>query len=258
VSYRSTLKGLSAGYLQIWKPFKNCFISERRVREACKDHETGVVVLFAVGLGLVLFSEDSEAVPYWRLALFHQFGKHSFEIGTYGLAADVYSPNTDSGPTNSFTDYAFDAQFQYVSNPRLFSLHATWIHEDQDYQASYPQGATSNASYTPKTFKINAGYFYTTRYGIFGGYTGYFSTTGTSDPLLYPPDPVYGSATGSPYSNGFSLEADWVSKKNTNSLSSTRCIRNSTAVRQTMTDPVGTHATTTRSICSYGLCSEST
>jgi hypothetical protein len=152
------------------------------------------------------------AVPYWRLSLFHQFGKHSFEIGTYGLSADVYAPGTDSGSTNSFTDYAFDGQYQFISNPHQFTLRTTWIHENQDYRASYPQGGTSNSSDTLKTFKINAGYFYTTRYGIFGGYAGYFSTTGTNDALLYAPDPVDGSATGSPNSNGFILEANWLFK----------------------------------------------
>lgn len=152
------------------------------------------------------------AVPYWRLALYHQSGKHSFEIGTYGLTADVYPSGTDSGPTDAFTDYAFDAQYQFISNPHLFSLNATWIHEQQDWNASYGLGATSNPSDTLKTFKINAAYHHTTLYGIFGGYVGYFSTTGDTDPLLYLPDPVDGSQTGSPKSNGFILEADWVFK----------------------------------------------
>jgi hypothetical protein len=152
------------------------------------------------------------AVPYGRLALYHQSGNHAFEIGSYGLKADVYPAGTDTGPTDSFTDYAFDAQYQFISNPHLFSLHATWIHEKQDWNTSYGLGVTSNSSDTLKTFKINAGYFYTTRYGIFGGYAGYFSTAGDTDTLLYSPDPVDGSRTGSPDSNGFILEADWVFK----------------------------------------------
>jgi hypothetical protein len=153
------------------------------------------------------------AVPYWRLALYHQSSNHSFEIGTYGLKADVYPGGTDTGPTDSYTDYAFDAEYQFISNPHRFTLRATWIHEDQDWNASYGLGSTSNASDTLKTFKINAGYFYTTQYGVFGGYAGYFSTTGDTDPLLYSPDPVDGSRTGSPDSKGFILEADWVFKE---------------------------------------------
>lgn len=153
------------------------------------------------------------AVPYWRVALYHARNNHSFEIGTYGLTADVYPGGSDSGPTNSFTDYAFDAQYQFNSNPHLLTLRATWIHEDQDWKESYSLGDTSNPSDTLKTFKINAGYFYRSKYGTFGGYAGYFSTTGDTDPALYAPDPVDGSRTGSPDSNGWILEADWIFKE---------------------------------------------
>jgi len=154
------------------------------------------------------------AVPYWRLALFHQWNPHFFEVGTYGITADAYPGGTDSGPTNSFTDYAFDGQYQFISPPHLFTLRATWIHEDQDWDASYTLGDTSNSSDTLETLKINAGYFYRSRnYGTFGGYFGYFSTTGDTDPLLYSPNPVDGSRTGEPDSNGFILQGVWVVKE---------------------------------------------
>jgi hypothetical protein len=152
------------------------------------------------------------AVPYWRLALYHQWSKHSCEIGTYGLKADVYPGDTDTGPTDSFTDYAFDAQYQFISNPHLFTLRATWIHEDQDWDASYILGTASNPSDTLKTFKINAGYFFNSKYGAFGGYGGYFSTSGDTDASLYAPSPVDGSRTGEPDSKGFILESDWLLK----------------------------------------------
>ena len=150
------------------------------------------------------------AVPYWRFSLYHHWFHHSFEIGTYGLRADVYPGGTDTGPTDTFTDYAFDGEYQFISNPHRFTLRTTWIHEDQDWDASHGLGATSHTSDMLKTFKINAGYFYTSHYGIFGGYAGYFSTTGDTDMLLYSTDPVDGSRTGSPDSRGFILEADWV------------------------------------------------
>jgi len=153
------------------------------------------------------------AVPYWRLALYHDWSEHSFEIGTYGLTADVYAGGADSGPTDSFTDYAFDAQYQFHLNPHLFTLRATWIHEDQDWDASYGLGLTGNPDDTLKTLKINASYFYSSRYGVFGGYAGYFSTTGDTDTTLYSPDPVDGSRTGKPDSKGFILELDWLFKE---------------------------------------------
>ena len=150
------------------------------------------------------------AVPCWRLALQHQWQRHYVEVGTYGIQANVYSGSDDSGPTNRFTDYAFDLQYQYIANPHLISLETTWIHENQDWNADYASGMTSNPSDTLKTYKANANYYYRSRYGTFGGTLGYFSTTGDSDPLLYSPDPVDGSQTGSPDSKGFIFEADYV------------------------------------------------
>ena len=46
--------------------------------------------------------------------------------------------------------------------------------------------------------------------GDFGGSAGYFSTTGNSDSLLYAPNPVDGSRTGKPNSDGFILELDYL------------------------------------------------
>jgi hypothetical protein len=46
--------------------------------------------------------------------------------------------------------------------------------------------------------------------GDIGGSIAYFSTTGKTGNLLYSPDSVGGSRTGSPNSNGFILEADYL------------------------------------------------
>lgn len=153
------------------------------------------------------------AAPCWRLALQHQWNKHYVEVGTYGIQADVYPGGDNSGPTNRFTDYAFDVQYQYISNPHLVTLETTWIHENQDWDAGHPSGRTSNASDTLESYKVNANYYYRSHYGTFGGTLAYFSTTGDSDPLLYGPDPIDGSRTGSPDSKGFIIQADYVFKK---------------------------------------------
>ena len=153
------------------------------------------------------------AVPYWRLALFHQVKKHAFELGTYGITADIYPEGLISGPTNQFTDYAFDGQYQYISAPHLFTLRATWIHEDQDWDASFALGNVTNPSDTLETFKVNASYFYNYHFGTIGGYLGYFSTDGDTDPLLYPADSLDGSRTGSPDSSGFILQANYLLKE---------------------------------------------
>jgi hypothetical protein len=149
------------------------------------------------------------AVPYWRLALQQQWNEHSLSVGTYGLVADIFPGGINSGPTDKFTDIALDAQYQYISKKHRFSLQTTWIHEKQNWDASFPD-STANPSDTLRTFRANANYYYRSSVGDVGGSVAYFSTTGDTDPTLYSPGPISGSGTGSPNSNGFVLQADYL------------------------------------------------
>jgi hypothetical protein len=163
-----------------------------------------------LGAGTTTDTVVHGAVPYWRLALQHQWGKHSLELGTYGLYAKISPLGRTSGPTDSFTDIAFDAQYQYISNKHILSAQTTWIHENQDWDASFPLGSTAKQSSFLNTFKINVNYYYKSHFGMLGGTVAYFSTTGPRDSFLYAPDPVDGSRTGSPNSAGFILELDYL------------------------------------------------
>jgi hypothetical protein len=150
------------------------------------------------------------AAPYWRLALQHQWDKHSLSAGTYGIWAGIFPEGMNHGPTDRFTDIAFDAQYQYIGSKHLLSVRTTWIHEKQDWNASFPLGNTANQTDSLDTSKVNLSYFYKSQIGRIGGSLGYFSTTGKRDNLLYSPGPVDGSSTGNPNSNGFILEADYI------------------------------------------------
>ncbi len=156
--------------------------------------------------------------PYWRLAVEKSWNAHSLEIGTYGLYAKVFPggaatpPAPLSGPTDKFLDYAFDAQYQYITDPHIVTLHTTWINEKQDWNASLPLGLTANSTDRLTTFKINGIYYYKR---TVGGSLGYFSTAGTSDTGLYTPASVTGSANGSPDSSGWVAELDYLPWINT-------------------------------------------
>jgi hypothetical protein len=150
--------------------------------------------------------------PYWRVVLAHHWGKQSLSLGTYGLVANIFPGGVSSGPTDKFTDTAFDAQYQYIGTKHLFSVATTWIHEKQDWNASFPVGLTANQSDKLDTFRINANYYYRSSWGTLGGIVSYFSTTGDQDTGLYAPASVTGSITGSPDSRGFILQADYVLK----------------------------------------------
>ncbi len=149
--------------------------------------------------------------PYWRIAGEKSWGNHTLEVGTYGLYVKKY-PSGVTGPTDNFTDYAFDAQYQYITDPHIVTVHTTWIHEKQDWNASFPLGITTNSSDTLETFKINGIYYYKR---TVGASLGYFATTGDTDPLLYAPNSVIGSANGKPDSNGWIVEFDYLPWLNT-------------------------------------------
>ena len=89
--------------------------------------------------------------PYYRVALTHDWGAHSAMVGAYGMYAKVYANNNDLGAgTNKFTDNAFDAQYQYITNPHVFTSQFTYIHERQNWDASFPAGETSETSLEAK------------------------------------------------------------------------------------------------------------
>jgi hypothetical protein len=147
------------------------------------------------------------AAPYWRLAVSHQWGAHDLEVGTYGLSVDLYPGDGPlTGPTNRFRDLAVDAQYQWMAGKNAVTVHTTWIHEKQEWDAGVEDGAAANPTDTLKTFRVDGSYLFDQRVA---GTIGFFSTSGDGDALLYPPDSVDGSRTGSPDSRGFVLEADY-------------------------------------------------
>jgi hypothetical protein len=164
-----------------------------------------------LGAGTVTDMLADGVVPYWRVFLQHQWQKHSLMIGHYGMVTQVFPGGQTQGGSDQFTDIAFDAQYQYISAKHLFSIAATWIHEIQDWQASFALGDTANQTDHLDTFRINCNYHYrSSHYGTMGGTLGYFLTDGNQDNLLYAPNPVDGSRNGRPNSNGLILQADYL------------------------------------------------
>jgi hypothetical protein len=158
----------------------------------------------------------SGIAPYWRVAWEKDWGRNSFEIGTYGFAPHLYPGNGVplSGPTNDYTDVAGDLQYQYIGSNNIFSLAATAIHEIQDYHVA---GFASNSSDTLNTARITGSWYYQRRYG---GNIQFFDTWGTSDATLYTTGATDGtnSANGSPDTNGVTLQADYMPWENTRLL----------------------------------------
>lgn len=142
--------------------------------------------------------------PYWRAAWQELTGKTQYEFGTYGMHLKS-TPNAitqaDGTPLpfqDSFTDWAFDTQIdRTIARTDVLSFRATYIRENSSLMATVP-GQPSNHL---NTLLANAEYHIGNKYT---GTFGWFNTTGTSNPGLYPPDvPITGNFNGDPRGTGY-------------------------------------------------------
>lgn len=154
----------------------------------------------ALGVVPVSGSNSYEGViPYWRVALEHAFGDHYFELGTFGLASNVFLGGQDNlGRSDHLTDVALDATYNFTgSENHLVTGYVTYIHENQTLgESSFVLGANRRDSLD--TLRVNGSYSYQNTYTLSGQY---FQTTGTTDA------PLYG---GSPNSRGWNWEIAYV------------------------------------------------
>ena len=160
--------------------------------------------------GTVITNQVDGIAPYWRLYLQHQWGKHTFMLGHYGMVTNIFPQGQTRGNSDQFVDIAFDSQYQYNGKKHKFSIEATWIHEIQDWYASFALGNTGCRYNNLDTLRFNINYYYWSHYGTFGGTVAYFNTFGGRDRVLYAPDPVGGSRNGLPNNNGVILQAQYL------------------------------------------------
>ncbi len=145
--------------------------------------------------------------PYWRAALAPKWGNNSAEVGVFGLSSALYPQRITTNGTDQLTDVGIDAQYQFIGERDGISLHASWIHETQDWNASAPLGFTANAHDSLNSVNAKVSYLYDQ---TVGASVGYFNISGTKDPGLYAPDPIGGSNNGSPGSSGWIAEVDYM------------------------------------------------
>ncbi len=138
-------------------------------------------------------------IPYWRVALQHDFGDHYLELGTFGLSTDVFPGGDESAHrTDHVIDTAVDATYLYNGGgDHIVTGYVTYIHESQSLDASHLLLGT-NAHDSLSTFRINGSYSYKNTY-TFSAQR--FATSGTADKALY---------GGNPDSSGWNLELAYV------------------------------------------------
>lgn len=136
--------------------------------------------------------------PYWRFAYHSEGNTTAWEVGTYGLSADLHVNNLDpSTPTSRYRDYALDGQYQFIDGKNRWSAQATWIHEKVTWD---PSVGASNGSDRLDSWRVKGSYMYDNKVG---GSLGFFGVNGDSDAGLYGGS----SNTSSPNSQGYIVEA---------------------------------------------------
>ncbi len=143
-----------------------------------------------------------DIAPYWKVAYTQASGNHSLEVAVFGLQADTYPGRVNTAGKDHILDVGFDAQYQLSLGKNDFTGLFSAIHEWQNWDASFELGNTSNLRDNLWSLKATIDYLYDKTYGAA---ISYFLVNGKSDPLLYPD-----SATGSPVSDGFVLQLNWL------------------------------------------------
>ncbi|MBV9696510.1 MAG: cytochrome C, partial [Gammaproteobacteria bacterium] len=145
--------------------------------------------------------------PYWRVAYQGGSDPYYFSVGAFGLSAKL-QPDPTVPATDRFTDVAFDATFQYVNEGRsALTVNAAVIHESASLGASFAAGATGSDSNHLTSSHLDATYTWQQTWSVGAGV---FDVSGGSDSTLYAPDPVDGSLAGSPDTQGYIVQLEWI------------------------------------------------
>jgi hypothetical protein len=161
----------------------------------------------------------SGIAPYWRVAVEPHWGRNWLEFGAFGMSAQVhpwtfaqdsngYYIDQTFPQTDRYTDIAFDTQYQYQGDNYWLTLRGTYIHESQNFAASFANNAgPANPTDTLNSLRAYASLAYgnDNRIVLSGQY---FDVWGSPDAGLYG-DPDL-NPNGSPNTNGFVAEIAYI------------------------------------------------
>jgi hypothetical protein len=145
------------------------------------------------------------AAPYARIAVQHDVGPGSLEVGAVGLQAEIF-PGLDrtTGFADRFTDVGVDGSYiATFADGDVAAANARYLVERQRLDATCTLNGAPRATCADNTlrdFRIDGSYYYRRRYGVT---VQYFSTTGSANPVLYAADRTF-----KPDSSGVMLQVD--------------------------------------------------
>jgi hypothetical protein len=137
--------------------------------------------------------------PYWRFALQKQFSDQYVELGTFGMSTQMYTAGV-SGLTDRYTDLGLDLNYERPFGDNDLTIHTTYINEKRSLDGTFDASGSASNYYLHQQIGFSV---------------GYFTIAGDGDAILYAPGAIEGSATGSPNSNGFIAQFEYLPWYNT-------------------------------------------
>lgn len=145
------------------------------------------------------FNVIKNFVPYWRLALQHEWNNNYLELGTFGIASTQYLSGI-SGAMDKFFDAGIDLQYERTMPFGSFSLHSSFVNENEVRDLS------TETNYNFQSLKVDVnGYL---KNGC-GATIGYFNNTGSPDVANFP------NGDNKPNSSGFIFQLEYLPWYNT-------------------------------------------
>ena len=158
---------------------------------------------------------------YWRAyaeQLLGEYGK--LMLGTFGLAGNVAPTYNSSGPTNFITEFNIDSNYSYMFDKKNMLMFMTrYSRDNMTMTGSKQLGISANARNSLNQMMLMGMYTYDQTYTLsfmwqdtWGSTDGCLYNGGCTDSAWQPGQAaaVVGSANGSPNSNAFMTELDYV------------------------------------------------
>jgi len=146
----------------------------------------------------------------------HSVGAHTMMMGTYGMAAKVIPYYSSGFGANSYVEYNADANYSYMmDDSNMLMAMVKYTHDSMSMGASQAQNFSSNNSNYLDSVMMMGMWTYQQTYNLSIGWN---YMKGSSDMALYngalnyagTVNAITGSANGSPNTNSFLFEADYV------------------------------------------------
>jgi len=139
---------------------------------------------------------------YWRLAYMQDMKSSAWSVGVFGLNTSLQPDRASGSPSNDYNDVGVDAQYQFLgTREHVFTAQTSFIRERERRDSLAVGVDASHRVGHINEFKINTSYHYRQTYGAS---LGYFSTTGTTDSLVYADN-----RRSRPNTAGAVMQLDW-------------------------------------------------